>query len=125
MSNVVAFALQGLPPSLWNCYQTTAKGRKSLTDRARNWKELAAWEVKAAMRQGETFGGPVEVEIVFTLSDRRRWDIDNHLKALFDACTEGGLWRDDSQVKRLRASVVQGTQDATSITVTPIGRDPR
>lgn len=32
------------------------------------------------------------------MPDRRRRDLDNILKALFDALTHAGLWLDDSQI---------------------------
>ena len=43
------------------------------------------------------------LSIVLTLNppDRRVRDIDNYCKAVFDALTHAGVWRDDSQVKEL------------------------
>jgi crossover junction endodeoxyribonuclease RusA len=44
------------------------------------------------------FHGPVEVEIVLRRNDKRRWDVDNHAKAICDSFTHVGIWRDDSQI---------------------------
>lgn len=44
----------------------------------------------------------VEVNIVLYPPDRRRRDLDNYNKALFDALTHAGVWEDDSQVKRMQ-----------------------
>jgi crossover junction endodeoxyribonuclease RusA len=43
----------------------------------------------------------VDVSLVLYPPDRRRRDIDNYLKALFDSLTHAGIWQDDSQIKRL------------------------
>lgn len=41
------------------------------------------------------------VSIILCPPDRRRRDLDNYNKALFDALTYAGVWEDDSQVKRM------------------------
>lgn len=43
----------------------------------------------------------VEVIVVISPPDRRTRDLDNYLKALFDSMTHAGIWKDDSQVKRM------------------------
>lgn len=45
--------------------------------------------------------GHVAMTVTLVPGDRRRRDIDNVLKPLLDALTNGCAWSDDSQVKRL------------------------
>ncbi|QWA09814.1 RusA family crossover junction endodeoxyribonuclease [Sodalis ligni] len=45
----------------------------------------------------------VSVSLVLYPPDRARRDLDNYFKALFDALTHAGIWKDDSQVKQLTA----------------------
>ncbi|MDP5184783.1 RusA family crossover junction endodeoxyribonuclease [Blastococcus sp. BMG 814] len=68
----------------------------------------------------ERLEGPVSVSVVFTFDppksapkSRRCWpvtrssgDLDKLCRAVFDALTDAGVWRDDSQVVRLAASKV-------------------
>lgn len=46
--------------------------------------------------------GPVSVDIVAYMPDRRRRDLDNILKSLLDSLTHAGVWDDDDQVHDLR-----------------------
>lgn len=41
------------------------------------------------------------VEITLHVPDKRKRDLDNYLKSLFDALTKAGLWDDDSQIDQL------------------------
>lgn len=43
----------------------------------------------------------VEVNITLYPPDRRRRDLDNYNKALFDALTNARVWVDDRQVQRM------------------------
>jgi crossover junction endodeoxyribonuclease RusA len=47
------------------------------------------------------YSTPVRVDIELRVPDRRRRDIDNHVKAIFDALTHAGVWTDDSLVDEL------------------------
>jgi len=49
--------------------------------------------------------GPLEVHIDVFPPDKRRRDLDNVQKALLDAMEHGGVYRDDSQVKKLVAEM--------------------
>ena len=56
------------------------------------------------------------VKIVAYMPDRRRRDLDNILKALFDALTHAGVWSDDSQIDAIsliRAKEIQGRLEVT------------
>ena len=47
--------------------------------------------------------GKVSVEIIFQFKDRRKRDIDNHLKTILDAI-KGHLFEDDSEIYEIRAT---------------------
>jgi len=58
----------------------------------------------------ETFGrfpvplvDEVSVSLVLSPPDKRRRDLDNYFKALFDALTHARIWSDDVQIKQLNA----------------------
>jgi crossover junction endodeoxyribonuclease RusA len=46
--------------------------------------------------------GILRVEILAFVPDRRRRDLDNQLKAIFDSITYAGMWEDDSLVDDYR-----------------------
>lgn len=61
--------------------------------------------------------GPVQVVLDLYPPDRRRRDIDNYCKALFDALTHAQIWEDDSQIVQLQI-YKHDPQNPGSITVT-------
>lgn len=90
------------PPSI-NHYYTpiviAGRSRKIVSKRGRAWKLEAVLMVRTAARS--KLEGDVAVRIEVYPPDRRARDIDNIIKPILDACTEGGAWEDDSQVARL------------------------
>lgn len=72
----------------------SAKGRAYQT-------EACAAVFKQLHQRPLTLMGPVSVIVTLYPPDRRRRDLDNFNKALFDALTRAGIWQDDSQIKRL------------------------
>ena len=51
-----------------------------------------------AYRKRAPLAGKVAILTCFAVRDRKRWDLDNRKKALWDALTHAGVWADDSQV---------------------------
>ncbi|MCE9530367.1 MAG: RusA family crossover junction endodeoxyribonuclease [Planctomycetes bacterium] len=54
-------------------------------------------------RHQQPFPGPVAIDVKLFPPDRRRRDLDNSFKSLFDSLQHGGLLVDDSQIVELHA----------------------
>jgi crossover junction endodeoxyribonuclease RusA len=103
----------GWPPSVNRIWRNVVIGRSARTLLSADGRAYFAREAMAvlAQRKGRRIDGRASVEIVLHAPTRAQVDIDNRVKALLDACTQGGLWEDDSQVDVLlvrRAEVLRG-----------------
>jgi crossover junction endodeoxyribonuclease RusA len=84
------------PPSVNHYYRRV--GHRTLISReGRKYRT----EICAILRDLRL--GPLDGELVMTVDayppDKRRRDLDNILKSLFDAMQHGGAYHDDSQIK--------------------------
>ncbi len=55
-----------------------------------------------------------DVELIFIPPDLRKYDVDNRVKAVFDALTKTGFWKDDAQVRVARLVKTPARQDKRS-----------
>jgi crossover junction endodeoxyribonuclease RusA len=94
------------PPSV-NTYWGFKGSRRFLTKKANDFKLIVNLSSKRAR-----FGADkVSIEILLHAPDRRRRDIDNICKPIFDALQAAGVFDDDSQVDQLmvsRGTVIKG-----------------
>lgn len=84
------------PPTL-NTYYVCIRSRKVLSKKGRLYSE----EVKRLISKAKLDYGIDEelfVDIKFAPPRNGIWDGDNYTKALFDAITKSGVWKDDSLV---------------------------
>ncbi len=72
-----------------------------ISKKGREWMKLAVHEAKA-QSVGWFVNGPCAISIKAYMPDKRRRDIDNLAKGIFDAITHSGIWKDDSQVDDMR-----------------------
>jgi crossover junction endodeoxyribonuclease RusA len=103
------------PPSVNNYWKPTCFcGRPgiTLTPKARDYRQSVVCAIRDAMGPPlSPIEGPVRIDVELRPPDRRKRDIDNHLKSLFDALTYGSVWKDDSQVDEMtvrRGPVISG-----------------
>ena len=83
------------PPSVNHIYRRTKRGGVMLDDKARAYRD----EVIYVIGKGHTaINGPIRVRIDAYMPDKRKRDLDNLCKSLFDAMTHAGVWKDDSQI---------------------------
>ena len=81
--------------SVNQCYRH-AKGRLYMTAEGKRFKEEVLNQLREQV-SSEPTKEPVRLSLQLTFPDKRRRDIDNYNKLLFDACN-GILWDDDSQI---------------------------
>lgn len=92
------------PPSI-NHYWRMGNHRIYLSDEGRRYKNIVAGIVRCARVQ--PFTGDVSLKIEAYPPDRRIRDLDNIQKAVWDALTDAGLYKDDSQVKHIEAWMLE------------------
>ena len=91
------------PPSVNEYWAPNGHGGIRVSRKGVDYKRL----VRCSFLQShETLERPVGVRVVARGPSERRYDLDNLLKASFDAITEAGIWKDDRLVDSL--SVVRG-----------------
>ena len=90
------------PPSV-NHYYRRVGPRTLISRQGRRYRE----QVCAILRslRVRPIEGRLEVWIDAHPPDRRRRDADNLLKSCLDSLQHGGLYRDDSQIKRLHVAM--------------------
>ncbi len=88
------------PPSV-NHYWKLGRGRIFLGTEGRRYKLAVVGAVRCLGVQ--PFVGDVSLEIEAYPPDRRKRDLDNIQKSIWDALGKAGLYDDDSQVKHVEA----------------------
>jgi crossover junction endodeoxyribonuclease RusA len=88
------------PPSanhVWRWF----RGRGVVSAEGKRFREEVYWLLRAA--RVKPLKGPVIFHVEVHPPDRRRYDLDNRLKPLVDACQHGGCYDDDNQIVRIIA----------------------
>lgn len=91
------------PPSVnhyWRRVLIGGKPRTLLSKEGREFKRAAVGAV-LQQRRGPSapLSGRLAVAVTLFPPDRRRYDLDNRLKAVLDSLTEARVWEDDRHVK--------------------------
>lgn len=103
------------PPSVnhyWRRVLVSGKPRTLLSKEGRDYKIKAVDAVKN-QRHGHSvpLSGRIAISVTLFPPDKRRYDLDNRIKAIQDSLTAAGVWEDDNQVKVLHleeGEVVKG-----------------
>ena len=91
------------PPSVnhyWRHVVINGRPRTLLSKEGRAYK-LAAADAVRQQRRGPSapLSGRLAIAVTLFPPDRRRYDLDNRLKAVLDSLTEARVWEDDRHVK--------------------------
>jgi crossover junction endodeoxyribonuclease RusA len=85
-----------LPPSV-NSYRTIFRGRMGISKAGRAFKEQVS-DYVAEYRVPKLGAARLEMRVTLYPRDRRKQDIDNRIKALWDALSDAGVFDDDEQI---------------------------
>jgi len=109
---MLVLRLTRLPVPKTNRYVRRRGGKVFKPPRVRNWEVRALWEIKQQY-SGEPINRKVAVDIVLTLPNHRRRDIDNMLKSLWDVLEKGGVLADDALIYEVRTvkRIVKGEEE--------------
>lgn len=102
-----------LPPTVNSMYRSMRNGQRYKTKECREFQE----RITNLMRKDnpELYTGRASLLIRFTAADKRRWDIDNRVKAIQDCLILSGVLKDDCQIDTLHVERQYGTAPATYI----------
>ena len=85
-----------LPPSV-NSYRTIFRGRMGISKAGREFKAQVS-DYVVEYRVPKLGKARLEMKVVIFPKDRRKQDIDNRIKALWDALGDAGVFDDDEQI---------------------------
>lgn len=85
-----------LPPSV-NSYRTIFRNRMGISKAGKEFK-LQVQDYVLEYRVPKLGTARLEMKVVLYPRDRRKQDIDNRIKALWDALTDAGVFDDDEQI---------------------------
>ena len=109
--------LEGLPPTVNRMYRGL-RGHRYKPKSVMEYQKRTTARMREAWGTREAYSDTVALYVKFKTDNRRRWDIDNRVKALQDCLSAAGVIVDDGQIYMLHVERVQGVTTSTEITLT-------
>ena len=88
------------PPSVNHYYCQTRRG-KYISKKGRIFRSMVETIVYESGMANLAISSPIRIAIYLTRGDKRKYDIDNCVKALQDALQHAGVYTDDSLINEL------------------------
>lgn len=87
-----------LPPSVNHYYGRNKQGKFFIKPEGKKFRQIVAWKSLGRHLDPEK---NIKMTLMYGMPDRRRRDVDNPLKCLFDALTNAKVYTDDSKIFEL------------------------
>lgn len=116
MKFIAEFRIWSLPPTVNNLY---GRLRRSVYKKpsVRKWQDETIEYIRSEWKHQPALTTEVELRIIFTTKDRRKWDIDNRIKPLQDCLERAGVIKNDRQIESLHVRREYGEQESTKIQI--------
>ena len=116
MSQLLSLEIGDLPPTVNMMYRNGKYSRYKRSE-VEEWQSYVSGQMREQWGKDRPYLGEVEVRVQFITGTKRKWDVDNRLKALLDCLQMAGVIKDDSQISGLQASRKAGETSCTQIEV--------
>ena len=116
LKTLIKLELDGLPPTVNHMY-LNARGRRFRTEECQTYQLLTTLKLQRLWNDKPPFEGRAALHVVLTVANRRRWDIDNRLKALQDCLQLAGVIKDDRQIDYLSIKRLYTAKNGTVLTL--------
>ena len=100
------------PPTV-NTYWRMGRGRMYIAKKGIDFRNSVVALV--GHRGLKARNGNLDVRVSVYPPDRRKRDLDNVLKALFDSLFHAGVYNDDSQIKRIDAEMLDKVKGGKTV----------
>lgn len=117
ISILLELELLGLPPTVNTMYRSAHGGIRYKTGATQQYQQYVSNMLRQAWGERPPYDGPVCLDVKLYTKDKRKWDIDNRVKALQDCLSMGRIIQDDCQIDDLHVQRIRGGRTATCITL--------
>ena len=115
MRKLLEVELRGLPPTLNHLYRTARNGTRYKTVMGKLYQDYATLLLRQEWHEQARYPGSVELRLTLTSGRRRKWDLDNRVKALQDCLELAGIIEDDAQIEVLHVERATGKSSSTRL----------
>lgn len=115
MKNRYYFLIDKRPPRV-NEFLANFKGRQIKTKVCREFKTYAQLKLKEQFVEDNLLNEILKVDVKLYFKDKRKRDVDNYLKAIFDSLT-GAVIEDDSLIKKCVVEKFSSDKDYIEIII--------
>ncbi|MBQ7593232.1 MAG: RusA family crossover junction endodeoxyribonuclease [Synergistaceae bacterium] len=116
MRIILNMELNGLPPTINRMYRGL-HGHRYKTKDCLKYQAQTIEKMRSEYENLAPSKKNLYLRIMFITNNRRRWDIDNRVKALQDCLIHAGIIQDDSQIQILHLEKKLGSHDVTQLTL--------
>lgn len=121
---VADFLLHSLPPTVNNLYgylRRTVYKKPAV----RKWQNDTISQLRSEWNNKPPLSYPLEIHIVFTAKDHKKWDLDNRIKPLQDCLERAKIIENDNQIEALHVCRFYDNSESTRISLSKYSHEEK